>query len=168
MLGLGFGEFLILGLMVLIFWGPEKMPEVARFISRMIVQFKRFTNDLKSNLKEDLDNLGGEDLKKWRAFQEKIAGNLRYMQSQDIPEYLHKIANTLDEDKKAIFAAQLPQKETTPPVSKGKKAGVKSASASVHKKITPKKALLGQALKQKIKKTGKVKTNLNPKNSPKF
>lgn len=50
MFNLGFTELLILGVLALIFIGPKELPEVARFVGRMLNEFRRATSDLSSNI----------------------------------------------------------------------------------------------------------------------
>ena len=102
MFGLGITEILLLAVVVVLFWGPEKIPEVARTISKALVQLKRFTNDVKSNVKEGIENIGGKDLDAWKEFQRKVQGKMADLHGQDLSVYLAKLAETLDEDKKAL------------------------------------------------------------------
>lgn len=53
--GLGFGEILVIMLIVLLVFGPKKMPELARGIGRAFNEFKRAAEDVRREL--DVDNL---------------------------------------------------------------------------------------------------------------
>lgn len=59
MFGLGFSEILVLGVIALIFLGPEQLPELARTVGRFVNDLKRstesITEDLKSQVRIDLD-----------------------------------------------------------------------------------------------------------------
>jgi sec-independent protein translocase protein TatB len=50
MFNLGFSELLLLGLIALIFIGPNQLPEVARTIGRLLNEWKRATSDFQSSL----------------------------------------------------------------------------------------------------------------------
>lgn len=58
MFSLGIGEIFLVGLIALIFIGPEQLPEVARTVARLLNEWKRATSDLTGsltqNLKEDI------------------------------------------------------------------------------------------------------------------
>lgn len=55
MFGIGFQEVMIIFVVVLIVFGPKKMPELARMIGRSLGEFRRVTQDLKSAI--DFDGL---------------------------------------------------------------------------------------------------------------
>lgn len=50
MFNLGFSELLLLGLIALIFIGPNQLPEVARTIGRLLNEWKRATTDIQQTL----------------------------------------------------------------------------------------------------------------------
>lgn len=50
MFNIGFSELLILGLIALIFIGPNQLPEVARTIGRLLNEWKRATSDFQSSI----------------------------------------------------------------------------------------------------------------------
>ena len=50
MFNLGFSELLLLGLIALIFIGPNQLPEVARTIGRLLNEWKRATSDFQSSI----------------------------------------------------------------------------------------------------------------------
>jgi sec-independent protein translocase protein TatB len=58
MFNIGFSELLILGVIALIFIGPQQLPEVARTIGRLLNEWKRATGDLQnqftSTLRDDI------------------------------------------------------------------------------------------------------------------
>ncbi|MBN1355640.1 twin-arginine translocase TatA/TatE family subunit [bacterium] len=55
MFGIGFQEILIILVVVLIIFGPKKLPELARLIGKGLAEFRRATYDLKSAI--DLENI---------------------------------------------------------------------------------------------------------------
>lgn len=60
MFNLGFSEIVLLGIIALIFIGPQQLPEVARTIARFLNELKRASSDFQdtftSPLKEDIQN----------------------------------------------------------------------------------------------------------------
>lgn len=47
-MGIGFLEFVIIGVAALVLLGPKKLPEVMRQVARFYVQIRRTSNDFKS------------------------------------------------------------------------------------------------------------------------
>lgn len=60
MLGLGTSELLVLFLLVLLLFGPHKLPELARNLGRTIRQARKAWNDLQQQLMDI------EDKDEWR------------------------------------------------------------------------------------------------------
>jgi sec-independent protein translocase protein TatB len=54
MFNIGFSELLILGVIALIFIGPQQLPEVARTIGRLLNEWKRATGDLQNQFTNTL------------------------------------------------------------------------------------------------------------------
>jgi sec-independent protein translocase protein TatB len=50
MFNIGFSELLILGVIALIFIGPNQLPEVARTIGRLLNEWKRATSDFQNTI----------------------------------------------------------------------------------------------------------------------
>ncbi len=55
MLGLGFGEILIIGLIALLVVGPEQLPDLAKSVAKFLNEMKRTASDLKSALDQEKD-----------------------------------------------------------------------------------------------------------------
>ncbi len=56
MFNLGFSELILLGIIALIFIGPQQLPEVARSIGRLLNEFKRATNDFQETFTSPIKN----------------------------------------------------------------------------------------------------------------
>lgn len=60
MFNLGFSELILLGIIALIFIGPQQLPEVARSIGRLLNELKRATNDFQDTftnpIKDEIQN----------------------------------------------------------------------------------------------------------------
>lgn len=55
MFGLSFTHLVLLAIIILIFLGPEQLPEVARTIARLLNEWKRATSDIQSTLTQSLN-----------------------------------------------------------------------------------------------------------------
>lgn len=67
MFNLGFSELILLGVIALIFIGPDQLPELASTLGRLLNEFKRASSDFQSSLtdtlKDDFTNRIGESRK---------------------------------------------------------------------------------------------------------
>jgi Tat protein translocase TatB subunit len=54
MFNLGFSELILLGVIALVFIGPDQLPELARVIGRLLNEWKRATSDFQSTITTDL------------------------------------------------------------------------------------------------------------------
>ena len=54
MFGLSFTHLIILAIIVLIFIGPEQLPQVARTFARLLNEWKRASSDIQSSLTQSL------------------------------------------------------------------------------------------------------------------
>ncbi|MBP9837225.1 MAG: twin-arginine translocase TatA/TatE family subunit [Proteobacteria bacterium] len=64
MFGLGIGEILVILVIVLLVFGPEKLPDFARTLGRTVADLKRTVDDLKheintpyQEMKKEIDNI---------------------------------------------------------------------------------------------------------------
>ena len=53
--GMGMGEILLILIVVLIVWGPGKIPEVARTIGRTVRTLRKATTNLSSAVTKEID-----------------------------------------------------------------------------------------------------------------
>jgi TatA/E family protein of Tat protein translocase len=61
---IGFPELMLIFMVVLLLFGPKKLPEFAKFLGKAIREFKKTVNDAKSTIEDELGDLGvTEDLK---------------------------------------------------------------------------------------------------------
>ncbi len=63
MFGISFAELLVIIIIALIFIGPKDMPEIARYIIKMIIKIKKFIQSATAELKEVSKELGLDDIK---------------------------------------------------------------------------------------------------------
>ncbi len=62
MFGIGGGEFIFIIFIILMFFGSDKIPEIARTVAKGIAQLKNATNDIKSEIQGsgiDVNSLTG-------------------------------------------------------------------------------------------------------------
>ena len=64
MFNIGFSELIILGVIVVLFVDPKKIPELARIVGRLVGEFRRATSDFKlTSLVNNVDKEKPEDKK---------------------------------------------------------------------------------------------------------
>ncbi len=51
---LGFGEMLLIGLAVLIFFGPSRLPELGKSLGKGIQEFKKASRELTDSVKDEI------------------------------------------------------------------------------------------------------------------
>lgn len=79
-MNLGFGEIVMLGVVALLIFGPERLPEVAGNVGKMIARFRREASSTLDELKRsaDLDDLRGvaDDLRaETRALKKSVSAS---------------------------------------------------------------------------------------------
>lgn len=85
MFNVGFTELLLLGVIALIFIGPDQLPEVARTIGRLLNEWKRATSDLQNTLTTHLT----EDVsQRWNETRE----------AEQLPPTDHSIAEKVEQE----------------------------------------------------------------------
>ncbi len=52
---LGFGEILVLAIVILIFFGPKKLPEIGKSIGKGLSEFKRAMRDVQENITTEIE-----------------------------------------------------------------------------------------------------------------
>ena len=60
-MNLGFPEMIFIFLLALIIFGPKKLPEIGRQIGRALNEFKRASNEFKSQIESEINNLDVEN-----------------------------------------------------------------------------------------------------------
>lgn len=59
--GLGWPELLVIGLVVLLVFGPRRLPEIAESFGTSIKKFRKATRDVKDEVKREIDATAPED-----------------------------------------------------------------------------------------------------------
>ena len=70
MFGIGFGELILLLVIALIVFGPEKLPEVAKTLGKFYRQVKDYTDSLRETVERELSI---EDLKKINNIPDEVS-----------------------------------------------------------------------------------------------
>ncbi len=52
---LGIGEILLIGLVILIFFGPKKLPEIGKGLGKGLSEFKRAMRDVQDNITSEIE-----------------------------------------------------------------------------------------------------------------
>src|SRR5437879_11850477 len=60
-MNLGFPEMIFIFLLALIIFGPKKLPEIGRQIGRALNEFKRASNEFKSQIESEINQLDLEN-----------------------------------------------------------------------------------------------------------
>ena len=60
---LGFGEMMLIGIALLIFFGPSKLPELGKALGKGIQEFKKASRELTDSVKDDIAEDGKDDKK---------------------------------------------------------------------------------------------------------
>lgn len=63
-MNLGFPEMVFLFLLALLIFGPKKLPEIGRQIGRALAEFRRASNEFKSQLESEMRQIELDELKK--------------------------------------------------------------------------------------------------------
>lgn len=53
---LGFGEILLIAIVMLIFSGPKKLPEIGKSIGKGLSEFKRAMREVQENITSDIED----------------------------------------------------------------------------------------------------------------
>ena len=54
MMGIGFAEFIMIGVVALLVFGPDRLPDLARQAGRMLRKAKQFADSARDELREEL------------------------------------------------------------------------------------------------------------------
>jgi TatA/E family protein of Tat protein translocase len=74
--GIGSWEFLLIAVLALLLFGPDKLPEFARTIGRLIRDFKRYQDLMESTIRAEIYSTESKDkpdpFKKGKEFRERV------------------------------------------------------------------------------------------------
>ena len=119
MFGIGAGEFIFIILIVLMFFGSDKIPEMARTLGKGIAHLKNATNDIKSEIHKGVEDSGLDAKSLTGGISEEIAkakeGFSKVVQQQVSDT---KIKSELDQVREKLLAEEIVDTPTDAVASK--------------------------------------------------
>ena len=124
MFDISFTELMVIGIIALVVIGPERLPQVARTIGHLLGRAQRYVNDVKTDIKREMDAV---DLNNVKNQFEEAANSMK----ASLDDASRTISNPLHEAQKAIEAAgaspesqaaidsNSPEADLAPPASTG-------------------------------------------------
>ncbi|MDR2080908.1 MAG: Sec-independent protein translocase protein TatB [Campylobacteraceae bacterium] len=104
MFGIGFFEFVVIAIIIIIFLGPDKLPEAFMKVVKTLKTISKTVHEAKSAIEEEinLEELK-EDSKKYRALLEKntksIKENLSFEELENIQNSAAEVNSAINEMK---------------------------------------------------------------------
>ena len=110
MFGIGLPEMIIIAVVALIFIGPDKLPGVLRSIGKGLVELKRATSDVRSNVQEEMQKIEEEiELKEVRESAQDFKNELGGVANKIDPLTLSKFNSG---DQKEVISDSIDESET--------------------------------------------------------
>ena len=110
MFGIGLPEMIVIAIVALVFIGPKNLPGVLRSVGRGLVQLKRATNEVRTTVQDEMDQIEREiDLKDVREAATDLKKDIDGVKSGLDPlsmnrissgEQLEAVADVMDEQEK--------------------------------------------------------------------
>ena len=97
MFNMGMTEMLIIGAIALIVLGPSRLPGVVRAIGRGLAKFRKATNEFKSTVTSEFENVAGSEVKDLAEMAQDLK---RKNMSSSLENYLETAADALEEGYK--------------------------------------------------------------------
>ena len=136
MFGIGLPEMIIIAVVALIFIGPDKLPGVLRSIGKGLVELKRATSDVRSNVQEEMQKIEEEiELKEGRESAQDFKNELGGVANKIDPLTLSKFNSG---DQKEVISDSIDESETdkaqTESVAENTEAETTDASDEIDEK----------------------------------
>ena len=110
MFGIGLPEMIVIAIVALVFIGPKNLPGVLRSVGRGLVQLKRATNEVRTTVQDEMDQIERDiDLKDVREAATDLKKDFEGVKSGLDPlsmnrissgEQLEAVADVMDEQEK--------------------------------------------------------------------
>ena len=110
MFGIGLPEMIVIAIVALVFIGPKNLPGVLRSVGRGLVQLKRATNEVRTTVQDEMDQIERDiDLKDVREAATDLKKDFDGVKSELDPlslnrissgEQLEAVADVMDEQEK--------------------------------------------------------------------
>ena len=149
MFGIGLPEMIVIAIVALVFIGPKNLPGVLRSVGRGLVQLKRATNEVRTTVQDEMDQIEREiDLKDVREAATDLKKDFDGVKSGLDPlsmnrissgEQLEAVADVMDEQEKKKKTESEKTADTTKP------ADTVADSSSSTAKDTPVSDLSGDS-----------------------
>ena len=136
MFGIGLPEMIIIAVVALIFIGPDKLPGVLRSIGKGLVELKRATSDVRSNVQEEMQKIEEEiELKEVRESAQDFKNELGGVANKVDPLTLSKFntEDKIEEISDSINESDL-DKPQTEVVAENTEATITDASGEIDEK----------------------------------
>ena len=108
MIGIGWGEMMVIGLVALVVVGPEKLPEMARTIGKFYGQLRRMADETSRAISTEVDMIKAETLPEADkdALKRLAHPTLEEIKKNFTPEYLMEKSDSPDalEDSPSVPA----------------------------------------------------------------
>jgi sec-independent protein translocase protein TatB len=105
-----FGDYTFIAILALVLFGPKRLPEIARQAGRLMMEFRRASNEFKMQMEEELRNLEEEDRRK--KLQEAAANTGDLAEHHALPAETSYSETPADAESRDAAHASLPY---TPP-----------------------------------------------------
>ena len=113
MFGIGLPEMIIIAVVALIFIGPDKLPGVLRSIGKGLVELKRATSDVRSNVQEEMQKIEEEiELKEVRESAQDFKNEVGGVANKIDPLTLSKFNSG---DQKEVISDSIDESEIDKP-----------------------------------------------------
>ena len=116
MFGIGLPEMIVIAVVALIFIGPKNLPGVLRSVGRGLVQLKRATNEVRTTVQDEMDQIERDiDLKDVREAADDLKKDFDGVKSGMDPlamnrissgEQIEAVADVMDQNEKEKSSAE--------------------------------------------------------------
>ena len=124
MFGIGLPEMIVIAVVALLFIGPKNLPGVLRSVGRGLVQLKRATNDVRTTVQDEMDQIERDiDLKDVREAADDLKKDFDGVKSGMDPlamnrissgEQLEAVAEVMDQKEKKKSSTEKAVEEKDP------------------------------------------------------
>lgn len=96
MFGLGIGEIIIIGIVAIIFIGPDKLPNVLRNLGKALTEFRRTTNEIKHTVTSEFEKIPKEDIEPFKEMAKDVKSVQHSLNINNVSDKLESTANAIE------------------------------------------------------------------------